>query len=314
MNKITSVTRKDICDLLSIGIPRQDGGYHWGWSGKMTEPDFLCRLYDLKSMPSTDHRYRDAYGDIYQHRVNNSDWDDCWVFYDSRFNLMNSGDADLLRFLAEIFHPVVRVEDSQWRETLNAINELLRVDGYELAEGSRQISRRDVYEPREATNINKSAIVKKEIEKVKQKFDSTYINKQIELMYNNVESHPYDSIGKAKELIETCCIEILTALEIDISKIKEDMTKLATHTLEALNLRASKVEDVKKGANEIKKILGSLNQIAVGIAELRNAYGSGHGKSKDFSGLTPRHARLAVGSAANLVNFLWETYEMQKGI
>ncbi|MDR1902112.1 MAG: abortive infection family protein [Treponema sp.] len=73
-------------------------------------------------------------------------------------------------------------------------------------------------------------------------------------------------------------------------------------------MSAKNVDEGKKGANSIKKILGSLNQIAVGIAELRNEYGSGHGKDKNFRGLTPRHARLAVGSAANFVNFLWETH------
>jgi len=159
---------------------------------------------------------------------------------------------------------------------------------------------------------NPTPQIKKEITRVKEKFGSRYINGQIELMDSNIETHPYDSIGKAKELIESCCIEILTQLGEDITKYKEDMTKLATHTLEALNLRANKVDDAKKGANEIKRILGGLNQIAVGIAELRNSYGSGHGKDKNFTGLTPRHARLAVGSAANLVNFLWETYELQK--
>jgi hypothetical protein len=159
---------------------------------------------------------------------------------------------------------------------------------------------------------NPTPQIKKEITMVKEKFDTQYITSQIELMDSNIETHPYDSIGKAKELIESCCIEILTAIGEDITKYKDDMTKLATHTLEALNLRASNVDETKKGANEIKKILGGLNQIAVGIAELRNSYGSGHGKDKNFTGLTPRHARFAVGSAANLVNFLWETYELQK--
>ncbi|MFA5449088.1 MAG: abortive infection family protein [Clostridia bacterium] len=66
----------------------------------------------------------------------------------------------------------------------------------------------------------------------------------------------------------------------------------------------------KKARNQEKPWM--LNQIVVGIAELRNSYGSGHGKGKGFSGLTPHHARLAVGSTFNLVNLLWETYELKK--
>lgn len=53
----------------------------------MDEEQFLSRLYDLQNMPSTDWRFKNAYEDIRQHCTNNSDWDNDWVFYDSRFDL-----------------------------------------------------------------------------------------------------------------------------------------------------------------------------------------------------------------------------------
>lgn len=58
-------------------------------------------------------------------------------------------------------------------------------------------------------------------------------------------------------------------------------------------------------------MLSNLGTIIQGSAELRNAYGTGHGKSKSQakSGLTPRHARLAVCAAATLGVFLFETHE-----
>ena len=62
----------------------------------------------------------------------------------------------------------------------------------------------------------------------------------------------------------------------------------------------------------IKKILSSLNSLASGLAELRNAYGSGHGKNFKFIGLEPRHADLAIGSSITLVNYLWSTFEWRK--
>jgi hypothetical protein len=37
-----------------------------------------------------------------------------------------------------------------------------------------------------------------------------------------------------------------------------------------------------------------------GIAELRNHYGTGHGKAAGAKGLSSRHAKLAVGAAASL--------------
>lgn len=55
----------------------------------------------------------------------------------------------------------------------------------------------------------------------------------------------------------------------------------------------------------------NLATLVQGSAELRNAYGTGHGRSRAHAKrrLTPRHARLAVGSAATLGVFLYETHE-----
>ena len=97
---ISEATRRDIFD--SIVIEKVS------WNGRLEEPDFLARLYDLKSMPSSDSRFSDAYDDIWQHRINNYDWDDYWVFTDTRFNLLHGEDEMFLRFLCETLHPVVR--------------------------------------------------------------------------------------------------------------------------------------------------------------------------------------------------------------
>ena len=62
-------------------------------------------------------------------------------------------------------------------------------------------------------------------------------------------------------------------------------------------------------STEMKAILGNLRAIATNMAALRNAYGSGHGKSASYKGLQERHAKLAVGSSITLVEFLWETHK-----
>ena len=53
------------------------------WMGTLEEVEFLQRLWDLEALPSTDSRFKDAAGDIWQHRWNNHDWDDDWVFEDN---------------------------------------------------------------------------------------------------------------------------------------------------------------------------------------------------------------------------------------
>lgn len=47
-------------------------------------------------------------GDYRQHRINNYDWEDDWIFEDSRLNLMRGDGAVFLSFLCEILHPIVR--------------------------------------------------------------------------------------------------------------------------------------------------------------------------------------------------------------
>src|SRR3990167_6150614 len=101
--KISEATRRDIFDAIVIE--------NVAWAGRLEEPDFLARLFDLKSLSSTDGRFRDAYGDIWQHRINNQDWDDSWVFADTRFNLLRGEDEIFLRFLCETLHPVVRTDN-----------------------------------------------------------------------------------------------------------------------------------------------------------------------------------------------------------
>ena len=44
---------------------------------------------------------------------------------------------------------------------------------------------------------------------LQEKFSSQYLSKQIELMLKMQSENPTDAIGKAKELIESCCKTIL---------------------------------------------------------------------------------------------------------
>ncbi len=161
MHNITEVTRRDIIDIIRNGfvgnepqtkldyyereyVDESSTKYKICYYGRLEEIDFLSRLYNLKTMPSNDSRFRNALGDIQQHTINNDDWEADWVFTDSRFQLNNGDDEILLNFLCEMFNPVVRNETQPWRKFLEIFNELLKADGYELIEKSH-ISGRAVY-------------------------------------------------------------------------------------------------------------------------------------------------------------------------
>ena len=143
---------------------------------------------------------------------------------------------------------------------------------------------------------------------VKCEFDSDYINSQIEIMLRMQEENPTEAIGKAKEFIESCCKTILEKLRISINP-KWNVTNLVDEVFKCFNIMPRDIDENIKGTKSIKQILGSLKAVAQGVAELRNLYGSGHGKPGSYRGLEPRHAQLAVGSSITLVRFMWDSYK-----
>jgi AbiJ N-terminal domain 3/Abortive infection C-terminus len=294
---ISEITRRAIIDEMSLSKVH--------WAGRLEEPEFLARLYKLKALPSTDGRFKDAAGDIWQHRVNNYDWDDDWVFYDSRFDLMED-DEEFLRFLAETVHPVVRPNESDLEQLVTLYNTHLRHDGWEIREVS-QISGRPVFAAHNRLTVPPAL---GQVEKSIRAGDMAYLSQQITRMESAVEADPALAIGTAKELVETCCATIL--LELEVVPDKEwTLSKLVKETASRLRLTPADVADDARGAASIRQVLGNLGGMVAGIAELRNHYGTGHGKAIGHGGLGPRHARLAVGAASTLAAFLFETFEQR---
>ena len=140
------------------------------------------------------------------------------------------------------------------------------------------------------------------------RFDIPELQKQIVRAQNSIENDPAHAIGTAKEMVETTCKTILTERGIAYGP-DEKLHSLVKMTREALQLLPDDVPNSARGAESIHKILGSLGAVAQGTAELRSLFGTGHGREGKAKGLTPRHARLAVGSAATLSMFLLETHE-----
>ena len=141
---ISEVTRRAIVDHFSVG--------GISWSGRLQDDEFLARLYDLTAMPSFDHRFRDAAGDIYQHTVRNSDWDTGWVFYDRRFNLLHAPDTKFIQFLCETLHPIVRPNEEEVQTLLSVFNDTLAADGWQLVPG-KVISGKPLYVAQSAQRV-----------------------------------------------------------------------------------------------------------------------------------------------------------------
>lgn len=297
--KISEVTRRDIFDAILVeGV---------NWSGSLEEPNFLNRIFDLEQLPSYDGRFNNASGDIWQHRVNNNDWENDWIFTDSRFNLMRTDDEVFLRFLCEMLHPVVRNNTEEVERLKQTFNEFLRKDGYEIVERAR-LSGKPVFAARIYTPVGKTTL--QSIRKVFDSADTNYVLQQITRMEAAINEDPDLAIGTAKELIETCCKTILKERGAEVSG-NPDLSQLVKQTVRELALTPQDIPDESKAVETIRKLLSNLATITQGIAELRNHYGTGHGKAASMKGLQPRHAKLAVGAASTLAVFLLETHQVK---
>ena len=87
-----------------------------------------------------------------------------------------------------------------------------------------------------------------------------------------------------------------------------DIPTLTKALLKELKLVPDGINEAAKGADLVRAVLRSLGTIGNDLGQLRGLYGTGHGKTAKTQGLKPRHARLAVGAAATLVTFLFETH------
>ncbi|MEJ1965238.1 MAG: hypothetical protein WDO56_28370 [Gammaproteobacteria bacterium] len=205
--RISQITRKDIVDAIQVE--------KINWSGRLEEQEFLARLYNLQELPSKDSRFDSAAGDIWQHRVNNFDWGDDWVFYDDRFGLLSGDDETLLRFFSEMIHPVVRPDVTEAAKIAQLINNYLRNDGFQLVEKTR-LSGKPVYIGR-FVGISSAPGIAAARETLSGT-DPTYVTQQITRMEGAVMNDPSLAIGTAKELVETCCKTILHERGVTFSK------------------------------------------------------------------------------------------------
>lgn len=146
------------------------------------------------------------------------------------------------------------------------------------------------------------------------KLDTDHLRTYIDRINASVENDPSLAIGSMKELIEATLKTILNGCSYEYDDKQDDIPKLLKKVQKVLKLAPDDVDESRRGSDSIKKVLNNLGSVAVGIAELRNLYGSGHGKGEKNQGITSRHAKLVVSSGKALCDFLLETYEHRGSI
>ena len=102
---------------------------------------------------------------------------------------------------------------------------------------------------RENTSSNK--FTEEASNALKKKFSSDYMNQQIDLMVKMCTENPTEAIGKAKELIESCCKTIIENLDENFSN-SESVGKLIKRTCNLLNIPNQDIEmdSIEKKTNK----------------------------------------------------------------
>jgi hypothetical protein len=117
---------------------------------------------------------------------------------------------------------------------------------------------------------------------------------------------PEAAIGHAKDLLESALKYALEECGVSL-KGDETVPVLAKQAQKELGLHPESVAPTVQGFDSVTKVLGNLSSLAVGLAELRNLYGIGHGRQRKVSGIQERHGLLAVNAAIAYVDFLLST-------
>ncbi|MBI1196228.1 MAG: hypothetical protein GC203_00015 [Phenylobacterium sp.] len=295
--QISQSARRNIIDGLRLD--------NVAWAGRLEDVEFLERIYDLRQLPSTDTRFNDAAGDIWQHRVNNPpDWPDDWIYGDSRFDLLGGPSDVFLRFLCEMVHPVVRPDKNEALRLVQQFNDQLRPEGWHLVEEEKIAGRpRYVAKPLGLSGGREVSRART----VADALDAGWMQKEIERLENAVDRDPALAIGTAKDLVESCCKSILQKRGVGVSA-SAGLPELTKALAKELKLVPEGISDEARGADTVRLILRNLSSLTHYLAELRGMYGSGHGRDGAHRGLEPRHARLAVASAVAFIDFVTDTH------
>ena len=202
-------------------------------------------------------------------------------------------DPNDVRRLLDVFENILIQAYQTGDESANALVRWIQKDGFEFENQRLRARGRDVAQ-------HLAAMVTA--------MDAQRLHDDIRRLEDAVESDPTLAIGAAKELVESVCRTILEEMQQQAAK-HSDFGELVKATTKCLKLAPSDIPEAARGADLVKKTLHSLAAIVGNMAELRNLYGTGHGKSGKAKGLDPRHARLVAGAASTLATFLWDTFE-----
>lgn len=215
------------------------------------------------------------------------------------------------RDLVECYYAGIELTDrEQVRRLLLVFDDILFEIPDSFAEGKRKLIRfveRDGFAFRNGRIVDAGLDYSVDLA-IPATLDTSHLYIYLDRISGSIESDPELAVGSTKELVEATLKSILRGCNEDFDESKEDVPVLLKKVQRALELAPDGVDSTRRGADTIKRVLSNLGAVAIGVAELRNLYGSGHGRSQRRV-VDSRLARLVVGAGGTLCKFLLETFE-----
>lgn len=119
---------------------------------------------------------------------------------------------------------------------------------------------------------------------------------------SNIEIDPDLAIASASSTLESICKCIIELEGAEMPK-KQTMSQLVSDTSKLLNLSPNDHDN-----GEVKRVLGGIQNVMLGIGALRTGYSSAHGHGLKRHRLNVRHVRMLVNSMVTFGTFFLETY------
>lgn len=127
--EISQENKKEIFNILIKSQTDFLGDQHNNWINNNFE--FLKSIWDISTMPSEDSRYPNASGDIYQHMINNDDWDLEYLFT-VRLKIYEDNEV-FIKFIETVVSPIYRKDEDDILLYVIQVNNILSKDKLQLA-------------------------------------------------------------------------------------------------------------------------------------------------------------------------------------
>lgn len=158
----------------------------------------------------------------------------------------------------------------------------------------------------EDLNLNgQGTVCSRTLEELIKAKDLNSIISDFDRAIQSIDSDPDLAIASSSSTLESICKCILEMEDSPIPK-KQNISNLISDASKLLKLSPNDHDNA-----EIKRVLGGIQNVIVGIGALRTGYSSAHGHGIKRYSLSKRHVRMLVNSMVTYGTFMLETYMEQ---